>query len=379
MKSTDANAVARATEIVALLRPDKPRKFPESLTAAAIAGDLERLQLFLDRGANIEERSAGHASPLGAACAFGQIESARWLIAHGAVLEPPGAAISPLQSALGKANCEAAAVLLDAGLPVERAAWGVVAASSLGRLDMLRWLLGRGLDLDRAYPGVGVLRERALQSARKGGSDELARFLQGEIALGPAPAEPPATPPLRAVQPRAAPGDRPALLHEALELVRAGGSRAPTWNAVGPCAPSQRQALLSFAAGTGIAEIVTALLDAGASPDFAPDGTPPPLSAAAAEAQADVVRLLLERGASPDGGGAKGWLPLASAAQSGEPEVVRQLLDAGANPKAKPAGGVKLMECARGPYREDIRAMLEQAAGTGNKSEQASPRSGRRR
>ena len=79
--------------------------------------------------------------------------------------------------------------------------------------------------------------------------------------------------------------------------------------------------MICFAASTGIVEIVTALLDAGAVPNTVPDGTPPPLTAAAAEAEVDVVRLLLQRGALPDGRDGKSWLPLASAAQSGDPEA----------------------------------------------------------
>jgi hypothetical protein len=71
-------SAARLTEIVTLLRPERPRKLPESLTAAAMSGDLERMQLFLDQGANIEERSF-FASPLGAACSVSQVESVRWL------------------------------------------------------------------------------------------------------------------------------------------------------------------------------------------------------------------------------------------------------------------------------------------------------------
>jgi len=48
--SIATKSAERASEIVALLRPEKPRKVPESLTAAAIAGDLERLQLLSTAG-----------------------------------------------------------------------------------------------------------------------------------------------------------------------------------------------------------------------------------------------------------------------------------------------------------------------------------------
>ena len=359
--SPDTISAERVTTIISLLRPQWPRRLPESLAGAAANGDIERMQLWLDRGASIEQRSMGYGTPLVAACAHGRTEAVRWLIAHGAQLDPPEVIASPIQSALGKANCEVAAILLDAGLPIDRAAWGAAAAASLGRLDMLRWLVGRGLDLDRSYPKLGVLRERARKDAKKDhGGDEVVRFLKGEIDPGPLPAEPPATPAFPDELPRASADGRPRLLQEALDLIQTAGNAAANWNAIGTAAPSQRQRLICFAASTGIVEIVAALLDAGAAPNTVPNGTPPPLTAAAGEAQIDIVRLLLQRGALPDGRDGKTWLPLASAAQSGDPDVVRILLEAGANRKAKPAGGARLVEYARGPFAAEIRALLEQ-------------------
>src|SRR5262245_42704186 len=205
--SSEQTSAARVTEIVELLRPERPRRLPESLTAAAMDGDLDRMQLFLDTGADIEQRSF-FASPLAAACSHGQLESVRWLIAHGAVLDPPAARFSPIDSALGKMNCGVAAMLLDAGLPIEKAAWGVVAAASLGRLDVMLWLLGRGVELDCTYPRLGVLRKRALATAEKEGKAEIARFLRGDLDPGPPPLEPP-MPRARSDRPRAAPEDQP--------------------------------------------------------------------------------------------------------------------------------------------------------------------------
>ena len=218
--SKDNTSAARVTEIVELLRPERPRKLPESLTAAAMDGDLERMQLFLDQGADIEQRSF-FASPLGAACSRGRVESVRWLIAHGAVLDPPDAQTSPIQSALGKMNCEVAAVLLDAGLGIENAAWGVIAGASVGRLDVILWLLGRGVELDRSYPRLGVLRERALATAEKEGKADIARFLRGEVDPGPSPSSPP-MPRMRQDRPNCR-SERPTGL--ACGSPRAGASR----------------------------------------------------------------------------------------------------------------------------------------------------------
>jgi ankyrin repeat protein len=359
MMASSKEAASRLTEIIDLLRPERPRKWPESLTAAAMDGDLERMQLFLDQGADIEQRSM-FCSPLGAACSRGQLESVRWLIAHGAQLDPPDAQTSPIDSALGKVNCEIAAALLDAGLNVDRAAWGVIAGASLGRLDMIQWVIARGVELDRTYPRLGVLRERALTAAEKEKKTDVVAFLRGELDPGPAPS----APPMPRVQPNrsiAAASERPKLLAEALELVRISGKAAGKWNATGPSAPSQRMSITAHAAGNGVAEIVEALCNAGAPLNFENDGSPPPLHQAAIEAQLDVVRILLARGALPNGADGKTWLPLEAAVLSGEPQVVRALLDAGAKPKAKAASGGSLGERARGPYAAEIRAMLEEA------------------
>lgn len=354
-----ASAAARTTEIVSLLRPERSRKWPEWLGAAAGEGNLAAMQLFLEHGCDIEQCGAYTGTPLCSAVAASQHQAVRWLVAHGARLEPEGVPASPMRLALSKADCPMAALLLELGAPLESAAWGVIAAASLGRLDMLRWLLGLGLQLDQSYPGVGELRARCLHNARKDGGDpQLMPFLRGEIELPVLHQPPPAQDFRRARKPRAKPEQRAALLAEALGLIRAAGKAAARWKATGPSA-EKRELLLSFAAGMGQVEIVGALLDASASPDAADDGTAPPLTRAAAEAELEVVQLLLDRGARPDWKDGKHWLPLVAACSSGEPQLVRALLDAGANPRARPSGTSDLRDCVRGPFAAEILAMLD--------------------
>lgn len=160
-----SHGAARLTEIVSLLRPERSRKWPEWLGAAAGEGNLAAMQLFLDRGADIEQRGSFTGTPVCCAVSASQHQAVRWLVAHGALLEPKGVPASPMRLALSKADCPMAALLLELGSPLESAAWGAVAAASLGRLDMLRWLLGRGLHLDRSYP-VSVSCARAACTMR---------------------------------------------------------------------------------------------------------------------------------------------------------------------------------------------------------------------
>lgn len=351
----------RVSEILLRLRRSRSGKLPETLTAAATEGDLDVMELFLQRGANLEERAVGFISPLTAACSAGQLDSIRWLIAHGAALQPLGAPGSPIEAALGKGDCTAAALLLDAGLPIQEAALGVVYASILGHLPMLQWLVARGLDLDASYPRLGVLRAHALQAAVKNGKTEIAAYLRGELQPGPPPSEPPSrkTPPSH-LPPIATEAERGPLLDEARTLIAAAGKAASKWTSQRPRGFAN-ELLISGAAHFGVGEMIDALLQVGADPSFAPPGTPPPLHSAAAEGHADIVELLLARGAAPNGVDGKSWLPLLGAVSSGVPAIVQRLLTAGARPKAKPAGGGTLAQFARGPYAADIRALLEAA------------------
>jgi hypothetical protein len=346
----------RAADIVRLLRRPSGR-LPESLSAAAAAGDLASMERFIAQGADLEARSVGAASPLTAATSAGELEAMRWLIARGAKLDPPDAVISPIQSALGKGDCAAAAVLLEAGLPLDHAAWGIIAAALVEDLAMLRWLLACGIDLDAAYPRLGVLRERALRDAMKASKARAVAFLLVGGDGEPAPTTPPRRVRLALAGPVSDPAARQTLVAEARGLIEAALPRSACWKATGH-GGSNHLLLIAYAARLGVIEVVEALLAAGAEPDADSEGNPTALAAAAEEAQLEVMRLLLARGAAPDGRDGKSWLPLQAAVQSGVVEAVRLLLDAGAKSKVKLAGGATLAGLVRGPYADDIRALL---------------------
>jgi len=354
--ATDQNA--RLAEIVSLLRPVCSGKFPESLTAAALDGDIEAMDLFLSRGANIDQRSGTFSSPLGAACSAGQIEAVRWLVSKGATLDPPNSVVTPIQSALGKGYCDIAAVLLDAGLPLEKAAWGVDAAVLSGNVPMLLWLVSRGIDLDQSYPRLGVLRERAVKLAETNAKHEMLTILKMKEFPVPIPNEPPSgkkpEAPVRAPE-----GERSQLLAEAARILQEsskGAARFKSGRASGP----RDELLISYAAQMGVIEVVQMLLDGGAEIDYAPEGTAPPLYNAAAGGHLELVRLLLERKASVNGKDGKSWLPLVGALTSGNPEIVKLLIASGAKTNTKTADRRKPDEYVRGPYAPEIQKLLEQ-------------------
>jgi ankyrin repeat protein len=90
---------------------------PTSLTDAALRGDITAAQLYLDRGADIRERTIGFASPLHAACGRGQLEMAQFLFQRGAPLEAEHEIFTCIHFAAGEqALAESTAVIWEGRL-----------------------------------------------------------------------------------------------------------------------------------------------------------------------------------------------------------------------------------------------------------------------
>ncbi len=109
---------------------------------------------------------------------------------------------------------------------------------------------------------------------------------------------------------------------------------------------------LSAAIESGSAEIVGALIRAGA--DLLWRGDLTPLQFAAQQGDPEVVRALLDGGAVPDQPGEDDWTPLLSAAFEGFAEVVRLLIDAGADPSFKSGKETAIIIAAESGYREIV-------------------------
>src|SRR5262249_15890167 len=73
-------------------------RLPQSLTAAAMDGNLEAIRQFLEGGADINEKSVGYASPLAAAARDGQLDAINLLLERGA--DPHRQSLLPSFSAL---------------------------------------------------------------------------------------------------------------------------------------------------------------------------------------------------------------------------------------------------------------------------------------
>ncbi len=117
---------------------------------------------------------------------------------------------------------------------------------------------------------------------------------------------------------------------------------------------------LSLACRNGNAELVRALLEAGADANTTLPGGETALMTAARTGRPEPVRLLLERGAIVGATERKNQTALMWAAAEGHAEVVRILVEAGADPnRSLDSGFTPLLFAARHGHVETVAALLE--------------------
>jgi ankyrin repeat protein len=358
----------RLTRILSALREPGARRLPDSLTSAAAMGDIPLMEAFLERGADLAERTPGFASPLVAASTSGRLDAVRFLLARGAELRPKEAVVTPVQAAVMNGHVDVAKALLGAGATLEEAAHGIPGACASGFFAMVEYLVKAGLDLDRPENGGRSVRERSVDAARLAGRRLLVNYLRKqEVDLDELRSEPTAVEERRTLQARLAkdrgeaplanPEEREERIREALDAVHSAAEGAAAWTT------DDGEPLLAVASYYGLREIVEALLAVGADAGAAAAHTlVTPLIRAAEGGHLDVARLLLTRGADPNTQDAEGRTALAAAAEHGDPALVKLLLEAGADPKRRSADGRCVSDRAQGPYVGEIRALLPSEA-----------------
>ncbi len=119
---------------------------------------------------------------------------------------------------------------------------------------------------------------------------------------------------------------------------------------------------LILAADNGDAEIVTALLEAGADPNLPDNRGCPPIHSAAYSGHIEAVAALLRGGAAPNPTQKPNWPALVEAADWDDLEMVKLLIEAGADPKVKNEQGQTAMSVQHGLNGRTIKAMLIEAA-----------------
>jgi len=355
----------RLLRVLSALRPlpGRERGLPDTLTGAASLGDVHLMRVFLERGADIEERSIGFASPLCAACAAGNLDAAAFLLERGAKLRPADAFITPASSAVSNGHLDVVKLLMRSGATLEDAVPGLKGVCSECRYSMLRFLLDAGLDLDHKT-GDLTLRAACAKIAQMNGRTALYAWLHGRPVEERVIAEE-----RRALkewedmrsgiaresgkEPVALGTERESRLAEAAGLVREAGAGAIGW------ADDEGEPAICIAARCGALGAVKALLDAGADANTAaPHSLMRPLIRAAERGHVDVVKLLLEKGADVNAQAAGRFTALTAAVDYADPELVRLLLEAGAQPRVKPADGRTAARRVRGPYASEISALL---------------------
>ena len=140
----------KESDIVKLLQ-DKAAEnvLNDKLVVVAAEGDVDKVQLLLDAGANIEARNSVTSRPLIVAVAAGKIDILKLLLDHGANLEARDAdGNTPLATAVAKNKLDIAKLLLDRGANVDsrdkNGSTVLSKAVSISSLDAVKLLLDHG-------------------------------------------------------------------------------------------------------------------------------------------------------------------------------------------------------------------------------------------
>lgn len=308
---------------------------PTSLTDAAQRGDLEAARRFLDRGADITQRTIGFASPLHAACNFGQLEMAKFLHSRGAPLTVEGQFFSCIQFAAGKGFTDVVEWALDSGLAKRDAINALSSAAAAGDRDMVNLLVAK-IGEENIAPNVlqSVVQrtetEARAKEQRKSFSDTPFGD-EGRISDV---------------------NERNVAVRQCLELIES----CEDVNAV----DSEGVPLIVRAVITGEIDLVEKLICAGAHVNAkAHFGGISALTEACSLGIKPITLLLLKSKADINQQDGSGKTPLMCACARGDLEIAQILIEKGADKKLKDSIGMTALKYIRGPLAEELRMLLK--------------------
>lgn len=333
---------------------DVDRALEASVRAGALAGTLDLLRA----GANVNRFGSDGLTPLMVASGLGQPQMVELLLTAGAQVNAidPRAGASALHKAALSGNSDVAALLLDQGAFIDQQSpilghTALMDAVVYKHADVVRLLLNRGARTTIR----NHWHESALELARRDGLDPIARLIEARTEADEASTR--ARPLLPAI--------KAGNLGEVARLIAAGADVNERLPMAG--SPDDDYTPLAIAAREGHADIVRALLEAGADPRRVIGlfrGTA--LHEAAYFGHLDVIRAMTEkreRAGTPapelDAQGAlNGMTPLHDAVWHGHLEAARLLVEAGHPLHLKTHAGLTPRELAAHYGYDDLATYL---------------------
>jgi ankyrin repeat protein len=330
--------------------------FYTPLFLAASGGHAQVAHALIKRKASVNLKGADGWTALHKAVDLGHVDMVRLLLSHGAWIAAKTAReLCPLHRACGRGHYEVMRLLLDHGAPVEATTedgWTALhGAARSGRKEVVEILLQHSSDLNcQTTEG-----RTPLHHACRGGHDEIVLLLMAHGA-DPLVKDRHGQYPVH----RAAKGDNPRVLEILLSSGLDQLSERDNFNAT-PLDVAQStgsfaaadflrhamsselgledtKAALELAIEGGDAELIKVLLDEGADPNSMGPRVWTALEQALQHDREEIATLLLQAGADVDAIGTRGWRALHVAARKGNANTVKLCLDHGADIKSVTEG-----------------------------------------